>query len=154
MAVFLSTHVNKLDRKGRVSVPAQFRAAVADQPFQGIVLVPSPQHPALDGFAMDEMERLSNDLNLGFDMYSDEQAFLAHTILGGAVQLPFDGEGRIVLPADLAAHAGLTEQAAFIGLGRKFQIWEPAALTAFRDEAARQVRERRLGVPNLQGAGK
>lgn len=153
MAMFLSTHVNKVDRKGRVSVPAQFRAAVTGQSFQGVVLVRSPNLPALDGFAMDEMERLANDLNSGFEHYSEEQMFLAATLLGDATQAPFDGEGRIVLPGELATHCGVTEQAAFIGLGRKFQIWEPNALAAFKNQAAQQVRDRRLSVPNLSAKG-
>src|ERR1700758_4504716 len=61
--LFLSTFVNKVDRKGRVSVPATFRAAVADQSFPGIVVFPSFRHDALDGSGIKRMEEMSDRLD-------------------------------------------------------------------------------------------
>ena len=48
--------------------------------------------------------------------------------LGG--ELPLDGEGRVVLPDEFIASATLTDQAAFVGRGWKFQIWEPSLLAS------------------------
>ena len=39
--------------------------------------------------------------------------------------LNFDDEGRVRLPDDLIAHAGITERVTFVGLGQKFQMWDP-----------------------------
>lgn len=127
MALFLSTHINKVDKKGRVSVPAQFRAELAGESFQGIVLFRSHAHDALEGFAWSYMQEISRRLE-NFDLFSAEQDDLATTVFGETVQLPFDGDGRIVLPADLIEFAGLSERAAFVGLGNKFQLWEPDLL--------------------------
>ena len=63
VALFMSTYVNKVDRKGRVSVPATFRAAVADQSFPGIVVFPSFKYEALDGSGIKRMEEMSERLN-------------------------------------------------------------------------------------------
>ncbi|HYD99038.1 MAG TPA: division/cell wall cluster transcriptional repressor MraZ [Alphaproteobacteria bacterium] len=139
MALFLSTYLNKIDRKGRVSVPAQFRAAVAGQAFNGVVLWRSPKYPALDGCDWARMEQLSASLD-SLDMFSDAQDDLATTMFGSSVPLPFDGEGRIVLPADLVEFAGLGEQVAFVGLGKTFQMWEPAAFAQRQAEARERAR--------------
>ena len=48
-------------------------------------------------------------------------------LLGEAQRLAYDKTGRIVLPESLRAHAGLSASATFVGLGNRFQIWEPDA---------------------------
>ena len=147
MALFLSTYTNKVDKKGRVSVPATFRAVLLDQPFQGIVLFRSAQHQALEGFSWSYMEQLSERLD-DFDLMSAEQDDLAATIFADSVQLSFDGDGRIVLPEDLRNFADIDEKAAFVGMGRKFQVWNPVALEERRLTARQNVKNNKLTVPN------
>ncbi len=146
MALFLSTFLNRIDRKGRVSVPASFRAALAGQAFQGVVLFRSSSHACLEGFGMSLMEEMSGRLD-AFDLFSAEQDDLATAIFGDAMQLPFDGEGRIVLPPALIEFSGLGEQAAFVGLGRKFQIWDPATFEKRKTEARERVKTQGLTLP-------
>src|SRR5271157_3908646 len=148
--LFLSTYVNKVDRKGRVSVPATFRAKLMNQRFPGIVVFPSYKYPALDGSGIDRMEELTARLDR-LEEFSDEQENLALLLFGAAQQLPFDTEGRIVLPENLAEHAQITDSAAFVGLGKSFQIWEPARFE--EHQAALRERARRQGtrVPPLGG---
>ena len=117
MGLFLSTYVNKIDGKGRVSVPATFRAALAANPFQGIVVFRSRSHQALEGFGMDDMTEIAQRLD-HFDLFSDTQDDLASMIFAEARQLPFDGDGRIVLPEDLRGFCGMSDKAAFVGMGR------------------------------------
>jgi len=140
VALFLSTFVNKVDRKGRVSVPATFRAAVADQSFPGIVVFPSFKYAALDGSGIKRMEEMSERLNT-LDEFSEEHENLA-VLFASAQPLPFDTEGRIVLPENLAQYAHIADSAAFVGLGKSFQIWEPNRLAdhqaSVRDRARRQ----------------
>jgi MraZ protein len=140
VALFLSTFVNKVDRKGRVSVPATFRAALAGQTFNGIVAFRSFKLPTVEGSGIDRLEEMSARLD-GLEQFSEEYDNLA-SIFADTQQLPFDGEGRIVLPESLVEHAGIGEAAAFVGLGRTFQIWEPEAFkrhqAEIRDRAKRQ----------------
>ena len=136
--MFLSTTVNKIDRKGRVSVPAAFRAALATQPYQGIVLFRSYTLAALEGSGVDRMERLSASVE-EFDLFSERHDDLAATIFADALQLPFDGDGRVILPKSLAEHAGITDAAAFVGRGATFQIWEPDAFLRHQAEARTRV---------------
>jgi len=151
MGLFLATHHNRLDRKGRVSVPASFRAAVADQSFQGVVVFPSHKVSALEGFSMAQMEALSSGIDQ-FDLFSDAHDDFAMTLFGAAQQLAFDSEGRIGLPTDFCVNLGITEQVAFVGLGKKFQIWEPAALAAHQAEALGRMRTQGRTLPGKAGA--
>lgn len=140
MAVFIDTFVNKIDRKGRVSVPATFRAALAAQVFQGIVALPSFKFAALHCAGMDWIDALINNTG-SVDLFSAAHDELTASLFSDAKQLPFDGEGRVLLPESLCAHAGLGESAAFAGRGRYFEIWEPKALEEYKAEARKRAAE-------------
>ena len=145
MALFLSTHVNKVDKKGRVSVPAQFRSAVVGQSFPGIVAFRSFSLPVIDAAGIERMEKYSEELDglpEGSARYEEVRAMLAD-----ARQLAFDGEGRIVLPATLTEYAGIKDLAAFVGRGTAFEIWEPAALDVYKAEARRRALEKGRILP-------
>jgi MraZ protein len=129
VALFLSRFDNKVDRKGRVSVPAPFRAALSQQLFQGIVVYPSPVQPALEGCGRDRIEQIAASID-SFNPYSEDGGALAAAILTRSAELAFDGEGRVVLPEGLMRHAGLGEMATFAGRGAVFQIWSPDAYAA------------------------
>jgi MraZ protein len=149
--MFLSTYVNKVDRKGRVSVPATFRAALADQRFPGIVAFPSYKYPALDGNGIERMEELIARLDT-LEEFSDEHENLAALMFASSQRLPFDTEGRVVLPADLAEHAFITDNAAFVGLGKSFQIWEPGRFAEHLANLRERGRRQGTKIPPLPAA--
>ena len=152
MALFFGTHVMRIDRKGRVSVPAPFRAALAGQVFQGIVAVPSFKHPAVECGGMEWMERLSAGIN-DLDVFSEAQDDLKATLFADARELTFDGEGRVMLPDALLAHAAITAEAAFVGMSKTFEIWEPVAFNDHKASARqRTLAERRTLPPRKEGA--
>jgi MraZ protein len=147
VAVFIGTFENKVDRKGRVSVPAQFRQALAGQSFQGIVAFRSYRAAAIEACGIDFMERLNDGMSSSMDLFSDAHDDLAATIFADSQQLPFDGDGRIILPALFGGHADISERAAFVGMGPIFQIWEPEALEAHKDAARARARSQGLTLP-------
>lgn len=146
MALFLSNVTNKLDKKGRISVPSHFRTAIKDEEFQGIVLLKSSNHNCLEGFAWSAMQEINNRLD-HFDMFSSAQDDLATTIFGSAVQLPLDGDGRIILPNDLIDYAALDDQAVFVGLGHKFQIWNPVGFEKRATSARKNIQSKKMTLP-------
>jgi MraZ protein len=91
------------------------------------------------------MERLSASLDR-LNPFSDEYDDFANVIFGASVQLPFDGEGRIILPEQLIDHAGVAERVAFVGRGATFQIWEPGALDSFQGAARARARDNRSAL--------
>ena len=153
MALFLGTTVNRIDRKGRVSVPVQFRDALARQDYKGIVGFPSFRHPAVQCGGMDWMERISASVNQ-FNLFSDEHDDLTATLFADAHPMGFDSEGRVLLPTVLITHAGLTDQAAFVGRGHQFEIWHPERFQEHQSAARQRMGERGLTLrpPNVDGS--
>ena len=138
MALFTGVHVNKLDKKGRVSVPAAFRAALAGLSFPGVFAYPARVASAVECCGVDWMERLNERIGMLSPHDGEGRAFAA-TIFAQTHQLPFDPEGRISLPEDLIRHAGIDGQVAFVGIGQTFQLWQPPAFHAYMDAALRQA---------------
>jgi MraZ protein len=141
MAVFLSSYLNKVDKKGRVSVPAQFRTVLAEQSLKGsatgLVVFRSLKFSALEACSPEHMEKLAADLEQ-MDISPDERELYEMTIFGDSVQLQIDGDGRVLLPQNLLEYARITEQASFVGVRKTFQIWEPSAYEARVEEARAQ----------------
>jgi len=150
---FVSTFTNKIDAKGRVSIPAPFRA-VLDRDGLGAALAGIYCYPSLDAPALDAGgERLAKKIDgllAGLPDYSDERDELSVALYGDVQLLSLDGDGRIVLPEGLRRHAGLDGSVTFVGLGDKFQMWEPAAFEKRREDARSKVQSTR----KLFGAGK
>ncbi len=149
---FFSRFDNKVDRKGRVSVPARWRAILAQQSFNGIVAYPSPVSPAIEACGMDRLERVAESIDT-FNPFSDAHGDFAAALLTRSYPLAFDGEGRVMLPPALLAHAGLGEHAAFAGRGATFQIWEPEAYEAYESEAIRRASEEAPRFELMRGPG-
>lgn len=145
MAIFLSTYVNKIDRKGRVSVPAAFRAALMPASPKGIIAYRAVKLAAIEGSGLDRAEDLSRRIDRLPEMSDERDALSA--ILGELRPLDFDGEGRVVLTADLVRHANLSDAAIFVGCGPTFQIWEPERFRRHQDEMRARIRERVLTLP-------
>jgi MraZ protein len=145
--MYLSTYVNKVDRKGRVSVPATFRASLAAQRFPGIVVFPSYKYPALEANSIGWMEELANRLDT-LDKFSDEHENL-EMLFASSRELALDPEGRIALPPDLAEHAAITDSIAFVGVGRNFQLWEPGRFSEHAAALRERARQQGTRIPSL-----
>ena len=142
MSLFLSSYENRLDTKGRISVPASFRAAVSTDSFMGVVLYRSFTNKCIDGLSMSRMEQLASATDkMGvFDGTLDD---LSAMLFADARPLQFDVTGRIVIPADLLAHAGITDRAVFVGRGTSFQIWNPDEFAKMQNGALSRLRNSR-----------
>ena len=107
---------------------------------------------------MDFMRRLHNSMSSSLDLFSDEQDDLATAIFADSHQLSFDGDGRVLLPPALIAHAKITDRAAFVGKGDLFQVWNPETLEEKKQEARDRARAKKLtislGAPNSLGEGR
>ena len=128
-----------------MSFPASFRTALATRNSAGVVLFQSLTHPAIEGWPAERMQALSESLD-NLDAFSAQRLDLATSIFGSAQDLPIDKEGRCSLPKMLADYAGITTDAAFIGQGETFQIWEPAALEAHTFKAREAVKIQGIGL--------
>jgi MraZ protein len=142
--MFLGTHVNGLDAKGRVSVPAEFRAVVRAEGLEGVYCWPSPDGEALAGCGEALMARFKAMAD-GMDIFDPMRDALAHSVFAGVRMLNFDSNGRITLPDAFVEHAGLDGQIAFVGLSDRFELWRPEAYEAHREAQRAILRESRGG---------
>ncbi len=141
--LFLSTYVNKVDRKGRVSVPATFRSTLATNRHPNLVIAfPSFRLPTVECRGSDRMEEMQERLET-LEEFSEEYENLSQ-LFADAQPLTIDGEGRVVLPEKLKQHANITTDVAFVGLGAMFQLWDPARYE--EHSAAVRERSRRQGA--------
>lgn len=140
MPQFISTYTNKVDAKGRVSLPASFRANLPDHANQSIIVFQALNHDTIEGCDLSYMDRMNESLE-DFAPFSDEHDAFSLALMSGTFELSFDGQGRIILPKDLMEFANITNLATFAGKGQTFQIWNPAAFT---EELARAREKAKL----------
>ncbi len=151
MALFLSTFEKQIDKKGRVSVPPTFRAVLAAQNFNGMIAYSSFVHPCIEACGMERLEKLYARIE-ALDPFSEERDAFTTAILGGSVQLGFDGEGRVVLPEALLTKANITGLGIFVGKGATFEIWSPAAFEKHQTAMREMALKRRLNLKADGGA--
>jgi len=136
--MFLSSFESSVDAKKRVSIPAPFRKSLGGE--DSVYLWPSLDKACIEGAGMRLMEGFEDSM-ADLDLMDPRRYALATYIMGEARQSKFDEGGRIVLDAELLAKAGITDKAKFVGLGDRFQIWEPTAFEAMREEMRALARE-------------
>ena len=135
--MFLSSYENKIDKKGRVSVPATFRSHLTSMGYNGFVSYPSFNHSALEACSQDRIEKLSNTID-SLNPFEEKRDYFATSILSESVNLQFDTEGRISLTPKLLKHAKIKNSMLFVGQGKTFQIWEPTIFEKFRVHARKK----------------
>ncbi len=122
--LFMDTVINKVDAKGRVSLPADYRAMVKELGSE-IVCYRSLTSPCIEGCLEDLLDKLASEIENSTDFFSETQDNLTNLIFGDAKRYTFDSTGRINLSEKLLKHAEISDTAVFVGKGRKFQIWNP-----------------------------
>ena len=143
--MFLSNYENKIDKKGRVSVPATFRSHLNSTGYNGFISYPSFNHPALEACSQDRIEKLSNTID-SLNPFEEKRDFFATSILSESENLQFDTEGRISFSDKLRNHAKIKNNILFVGLGQTFQIWEPKNFEKFKIVARKKAYQTRSNL--------
>ena len=143
--MFLSSFENKLDKKGRVSVPATFRSHLSSMGYSGFISYPSFNHSALEACSQDRIEKLSHTID-SLNPFEEKRDYFATSILSESTNLQFDSEGRISLSAKLLKHAKIKNSMLFVGQGQTFQIWEPTAFEKFKTSARKKANLNRASL--------
>ena len=142
MALFLSTFTNKVDSKGRVSVPAQFRVSLVNENYSTMVVYESFINQCIEGCDIERIKKISESID-NLEPFSEERDAFATTVLGGSVQLSIDGDGRIILPENLLKTAKIKDNAVFVGKGSTFEIWEPMSFSVYLEKAKTEAKLKR-----------
>lgn len=145
MDLFLSTFEHRIDKKGRLSVPAPFRA-VLERRDDPLYIYKSLTEPCLEGCGSERIGQIVDAIDT-MDSLSEEVATL-QTMLSSAQEMKLDGEGRIMLSADFINFAELEDMALYAGIGRSFQIWLPSRYRTRETDA--RSRAKSDGLPSLR----
>jgi len=143
--MFLSNYENKIDKKGRVSVPASFRSHLSSLGYNGFIVYPSFNHEALEACSQDRIEKLSNTID-SLNPFEEKRDFFATSVLSESISLQFDSEGRVLISKKLLDHAKIKNNIFFVGLGKTFQIWEPKSFEKFKVVARKKAYQNRSSL--------
>ena len=135
--MFLSTYENKLDKKGRVSVPASYRSYLSNLGYNGVICYPSFNNQCIEAWPQDRIEKISNAID-SLNPFEEKKDYFATSILSESINLQFDSEGRILLTSKLLKHAKIKNSMLFVGQGKTFQIWDPTIFEKFRVKASKK----------------
>ncbi|WP_419910120.1 division/cell wall cluster transcriptional repressor MraZ [Hoeflea sp.] len=146
---FLSNATNKIDAKGRVSVPAQFRNVLTRLDIQELYAIQDFIYPAVTVGGPDLLDRYERQIDEGdpFSVDANDMSLLIH---GGGVFLKLDGEGRLMVSDFIRDYTGISDQVTFVGRSDHFQLWDPVRYEEKRQEA---LSRRMAGAQPRAGQG-
>jgi MraZ protein len=124
MELFVSTFVNKIDKKGRVSLPSLFRNALPKNYKNEIILLKSLKNKGIEGLSVIRVKEIASRIN-NLDFFSDEHDDFTTSIFSEMIPTNLDSEGRFLLPEQLKIFADIKNEVTFIGQGHFFQIVNP-----------------------------
>jgi len=143
--MFLSTYENRLDKKGRVSVPASFRSYLSSMGYSGVVCYPSFNNLSIEACPQSRIEKLSDSID-SLNPFEEKRDIFATSVLADSTNLQFDSEGRVSLPSKLLEHAKIKQIMLFVGQGKTFQIWEPKLFEKFKIQARKKANLNRASL--------
>ena len=139
---FVSHYTNRFDAKGRVSIPASFRAVLAKDGFEGLYVHPSLDAPALDcggNALLREIDALLETM----PAYSEQRDAFATALLGTSEILRPDAEGRVILERGEPGSCGLDQRSGFRRAGTQVSDLGAEAFRGHLEEAKTRVRQLR-----------
>ena len=140
--MFLSSYENKLDKKGRVSVPASYRSYLSNLGYNGVICYPSFNYQSIEAWPQDRIEKISNTID-SLNPFEEKRDYFATSVLSESENLQFDTEGRVSISEKLLNHAKIKNNILFVGLGKTFQIWDPKIFEKFKLEARKKAYQNR-----------
>ena len=134
--LFLSIYETKIDKKGRISIPARYRSLL-EKSDEELILFSTPESNYVQGCGNNYIKRLW-ETNLELDQISNEALYI-QDILSDSIHAKIDAEGRILLSEKLIEIAKLTSTVLFAGRGETFQIWDPKNFNAAKEERSKKA---------------
>ena len=143
MDLFLSQFVNRIDKKGRITLPSVFRNVLPKKSKNEIILFKSLKFNSIEGCSSERINRIANRID-ELDIFSDDQDDFTTSIFSEIVPTNIDKEGRFLIPENLKLYSNIDKEVTFIGQGHYFQMWEPKAAVARQKKSRdRLVKEKR-----------
>ena len=138
---FLSNATNRIDAKGRVSVPSAFRSVLSQRDIRELYCFQDFLFPAISVGGLDLLDRFERQIvsEDAFSPLANQMSLLIH---GGGVFMKLDSEGRLLVTDFIRDFTGITTEVCFVGRSDHFQLWQPQAFHEAQ-AAAREARRLR-----------
>ena len=153
MPIFTGTYENKVDGKGRVSLPADFRdllSTVDDS--RTFYVFPSPQHDALEACDKTFVEDLVNNIESQTDMFSHDENVMSQ-LVASMRRVSYDSTGRFILPDEFSDGAHIDDSACFVGIGKRFMIWNPKKYQSYAELNIAERAKKGITIKRTRGSG-
>jgi MraZ protein len=124
--MFLGRFAHNLDEKGRLAVPARFRASLDE----GLVLTRGMDR-CVAAYPMAAWDELAGKIAT-LPMTDPNARQFRRMVFAEAANLTLDRQGRVVVPPELRAYAGIERDAVVIGVHTSFEIWSPSGWDAMQ----------------------
>ena len=148
MDLFVSRFLNKLDKKGRISLPSIFRNVLPSKNKNEIILFRSLKHNSIEGCSINRMTTIAQSIN-NLEIFSDDQDDFSTSIFSEIVPTNLDKEGRFLIAEHLKKHAGIINEAVFVGQGHYFQIWEPEAAKKRQEQSRQRLKNQKKTLASI-----
>lgn len=151
MELFVSTFVNKIDKKGRVSLPSIFRNALPEGYKNEIILLKSLKNRTIEGLSVLRVKEIAQRIN-NLDFYSDEHEDFTTSIFSEMIPTNVDKEGRFLIPEKLKIFADLKNEVTFIGQGYFFQIVDPTMALELQSKSRDRINSNKKTLGKILGS--
>ena len=136
MASFRGTFDYTLDAKNRLTVPARFRAVLAD----GVVMAKSTE-PCVQLWVPADFEENTSSALASLNPMSPDARKLRRFFSANSHDTELDSAGRVGFPSFLLEHADLNKDVVVTGAGDCLEVWDRAKWNAYNDELAAEADE-------------
>jgi MraZ protein len=124
--VFFGTFQHSMDAKGRTSLPARFREALAAAGEAKLVLTQYPHWKAVQALPHSVWKELERKVLETSPLDARAQRNVLR-FYSSAHEVDLDVHGRVLVPPTLRSHAGLQKDVVWVGMGRTIQLFDKAA---------------------------
>jgi MraZ protein len=143
--MFRGRHEYTIDQKGRIAIPPRFREVI-EQEFDGLPLFVTTLQKCLQAYPTPEWVRME-ERAAALPSHDPFVQTWKRFHLSSAIECPMDRQGRILIPPEMRAHAGLERDVILASMGKTFEIWSK---DRFQQEISRMLTDPEEVMANLQ----
>jgi MraZ protein len=127
--MFLGEYLHTVDGKGRIAIPARFRAKI-----EGGAVLTRGIEQCLYVYTLETLERKAAAVEAAAELTPEQRRRVGHKMYSQAHEVELDAQGRILIPLKLRKYAEIGIEAAIVGARDHFEIWDAERWQAYADE--------------------
>ncbi len=131
--MFRGSNEINMDAKGRMAVPSRYRDALQDQSDGQLVATIDIEDRCLFLYPLPAWQEIETQI-ARLPTFNPDTRRLQRLLIGHARELELDGNGRVLIPPELRAYAGLEKQVVLVGQGHRFELWSTDHWNARREQ--------------------